>query len=603
MNAATDPAREFLADENSFRRFAKFFIGFMATIVLVLVLGILVAYPSEPNRLIGPLLVMPALALAWMDAKNNPHRAVAILSGTVWLATCTIIVMFAGIHAANVVTFPFLIALASWVLGRRWLVIITTLTVVLLGTLGFAEFYGHFQPTPRSSALIVMILACGTLILTAFFFDTVFNGFLASKTRVAEIADQLARHNTTLAIQEQKTNLIVQEVPVGIAVFGQDMTLTMVNKRYAGYFNKTADEVIGKSVLDVLSPSAAVPFKAAWREVMLGRAQSYRRSHQNMAGDEVVLDVRLVPRMEQDRVTGCLAVGTDVTEQVMTERAISALNEDLERRVSERTAQLSRTMETLRQAQDELVQSEARATISALVAGVSHELNTPLGNSVMTASTLSDQTRDFERLVASGSIKRSDLTAFCATLSHGTALLERNLNRANELLKKFKQVAADQASEQRRDFDLATTVQDVLGTLAPNLKRHAHQITVDIPAGIALDSYPGPLGQIVINLVNNAYMHAFEGREKGLLTISAKVDGDNVKLQFADNGVGMTHETLTHLFQPFFSTKIGAGGTGLGMNIVEGIVRKTLGGSLHVESEPNHGTRFDITIPLRAPAI
>ena len=169
-------------------------------------------------------------------------------------------------------------------------------------------------------------------------------------------------------------------------------------------------------------------------------------------------------------------------------------------------------------------------------------------------------------------------------MTEGVALLQRNLERSVDLLADFRQVAADQASEQRRTFDLADMVDEILHTLSPSLKRHPHKVVVDIPDGITMDSLPGPLGQVVINLVNNAYLHAFEGRSDGVLTIEGRQDGDQVLLRFADNGVGMSAELLEKLFVPFFSTKIGKGGTGLGMAIVQNLVAKTLGGRITVAS-------------------
>lgn len=284
-----------------------------------------------------------------------------------------------------------------------------------------------------------------------------------------------------------------------------------------------------------------------------------------------------------------------------TLREVQDLNHHLEERVTQRTAELQQALENLHQSREELAQSQASATLSTLIAGVSHELSTPLGNSKMVASTLAEQARDMVRDVRTGQLKRSGLDQFLGEVTDGVALLQRNLQRAVELLGDFRQVAADQASEQRRVFDLAEVVGEIVHTLSPSLKRHPHRVVVDIPTGIVMDSLPGPLGQIVINLVNNAYLHAFEGRADGVLTIAATQDGDQVLLGFADNGVGMPAEHLEKLFVPFFSTKIGKGGTGLGMAIVQNLVTKTLGGRITVASAPGMGTRFDVVLPRTLP--
>lgn len=291
----------------------------------------------------------------------------------------------------------------------------------------------------------------------------------------------------------------------------------------------------------------------------------------------------------------------DISASKQAEEQIIEFNNTLEQRVQERSAELETTLATLHQSQEELARSEANATLSTLAASVSHELSTPMGNSLMTASTLVEQSRSFQRLVDANQLKRSELTAFLNTVHEGNDLMLRNLQRAVELLKNFRQVANDQASERRRSFDLATAVQEVLGTLAPSLKNSPHHVVVDIAQGIAMDSYPGPLGQIVINLINNAYLHAFEGQTGGVFTISARLAEDRVRMSFSDNGTGMSEETQSHLFQPFFSTKTDHGGTGLGLTIVANLVGKTLGGTLQVQSTVGVGTTISINLPLVAP--
>jgi signal transduction histidine kinase len=256
----------------------------------------------------------------------------------------------------------------------------------------------------------------------------------------------------------------------------------------------------------------------------------------------------------------------------------------------------------LHQSQEDLAHSEARATLSTLIASVSHELGTPLGNSKMVASTLAEQTTAMRRSLDGGQLRRSELTQYMDATTDGIALLLGNLERAVELMGDFRQVAADQASEQRRQFDLAAVVTETLHTLSPSLRRHPHRVVVEIPDGIAMDSLPGPLGQIVINLVNNAYLHAFEGRSDGVLRIQATPEGASaVRLVFTDNGVGMAPELLDKLFQHFFSTKIGKGGTGLGMAIVHNLVTKALGGSITVASAVGQGSRFELLLPRVLP--
>jgi len=279
-------------------------------------------------------------------------------------------------------------------------------------------------------------------------------------------------------------------------------------------------------------------------------------------------------------------------------KQILAFNATLERRIEETTSQLRATVETLHDFHSRLMDSEARATLSTVVANVSHELTTPITNSMLTANLLVDQTRELNDLVDSGQLRRSELGVFLHVLNEGTALMERNLVRANALIGSFKQVAVDQMSEEQREFDLAVTVREVVDSMMPGLKAKPHRIVMDIPVGIVMNSLPGRLGQVIINLINNAYLHAFDGRDGGELVIRAVREGEQVVLSFSDNGVGIPAENLERLFQPFFTTKKGRGGTGLGMPIVENLVRKSLEGSISVQSTPGVGTCFQMVLPL-----
>jgi signal transduction histidine kinase len=287
-----------------------------------------------------------------------------------------------------------------------------------------------------------------------------------------------------------------------------------------------------------------------------------------------------------------------VRARVHTQLVLRALKVHLEDQVAQRTIELESALLRLQESQEQLASSEAKATLSTLIASVSHELGSPIGNSVMMASTLGDQVRDFASLLESGNLKRSELSSFVAVQREGCDMVLSNLKRATDLLNDFRQVAADQASEQRREFDLATVIQEVISTLTPTLKRQPHRVVVEIPGGIQLDSQPGPLGQVAINLINNAFLHAFEGRTDGVLTIRAALMGHQVKIQFEDNGVGIPQDNLVKLFEPFFSTKIGKGGSGLGMAIVANLVQKTLKGHVSVRSHVGQGTCFDILLPL-----
>lgn len=256
----------------------------------------------------------------------------------------------------------------------------------------------------------------------------------------------------------------------------------------------------------------------------------------------------------------------------------------------------------LRDAKDQLVAHEKLAALGALVAGIAHELNTPIGNSLLTASTLQENTSALEAAAASGTMRRSTLADYIASTHEGLELVTRGLRSAGELVQSFKQVAVDRATEQRRSFDLLRTSQEVVATLQRKIQLAGHHLEMDIPPGIVLDGYPGPYGQVLTNLVNNAVLHAFGARTGGCMRLRAHMPrATQVEIHFSDDGEGIAAENLKRIFDPFFTTKLGQGGSGLGMSISYNIVTSLFGGELDVSSTPGVGSCFTLRLPLHAP--
>ena len=273
-------------------------------------------------------------------------------------------------------------------------------------------------------------------------------------------------------------------------------------------------------------------------------------------------------------------------------------NEHLEQRVAERTESLEQTLVTLGRAQEEIIQTEKLASLGRVVAGVAHELNTPIGNALTVASTIQAELEDLKKELATGSMRRSSLSAFMERADEGLALSMNNLQRAAHLISDFKQVAVDQTSDQRRVFDLAEVTTEILNMLQPTLRKSGCDIQKDLCAGLECDSFPGRYGQVLTNLVMNATIHAFEAGAGGRIVISTvAVDADTVALVVADDGVGMEEAVRARIFDPFFTTRMGRGGTGLGMNIVHGIVTRILGGQIMVESSLGKGCRIRVLFP------
>ncbi len=314
-------------------------------------------------------------------------------------------------------------------------------------------------------------------------------------------------------------------------------------------------------------------------------------------------------RIEVGGTTLLIMAQNDVTHQRRIQQEILDLNLRLEQRVSERTqqlqqanAELSSTLATLHHAKDQLVHSEKLAALGALVAGVAHELNTPIGNGLTVATTLEHHVETFSALM-SQRLKRSELQQFVQDTGLAAEILIRNLTRAGTLVSSFKQVAVDQTSSQRRQFNTQEIVSEIVLTLSPTIRASGCEVVTTVDDGLWLDSYPGPLGQALTNLINNAIIHGFGAGRKGRIEIMARaLDADHVEVTVRDYGKGIDTENLRRIFDPFFTTRLGQGGSGLGLHIVHNIVTGLLGGQVAVSSQLGEGATFTLRLPHRAPA-
>lgn len=281
----------------------------------------------------------------------------------------------------------------------------------------------------------------------------------------------------------------------------------------------------------------------------------------------------------------------------------------LEARVAERTQALSNArqhaesaLRDLQTTQDELVRAEKLAALGQLVAGVAHEVNTPLGVAVTASSHLAGEVGALRGRLDEGKLGRRELTDFLDGTAEGVALIERNLQRAVELVRSFKQVSVDRSSDGRREFELAGFLAELTQSLRLLWKHRPVTLQIDCPPGITLDSFPGTLGQVLTNLAQNALLHAFAEHQPGCMRIEVReLDAARIALDFSDDGRGIPPADLPRVFEPFFTTRRNSGGTGLGLHIVHNLVTQKLGGSLAIDSQPGLGTTLRLRLPRYAP--
>ena len=366
--------------------------------------------------------------------------------------------------------------------------------------------------------------------------------------------------------------------------------------------NRAADEwlavapgsFLGKTAFDIYPEEVATRLQASDREILANGVPVDISEEVLFLRDKGTryMHTQKIPIFDtRGKPVYLLGVLQDITEQRMAEIALAQGAEELERAI-----------ETLQKDREKLVAAEKMAALGALVAGVAHELNTPIGNGLLAATTLMDSTRSIAEKFASG-LSRSMLNNYLADARDGAEILERNLHRAADLINSFKQIAVDQENTRARRFSLSTVVSDVLLTLMPTIKTTPFTVSLSVPDDLVLDSYPGPLEQVLINLVNNAVIHGLAGCTDGEISISASFhDPDRVVLVVEDNGKGIADEHLQKVFTPFYTTKGDDGGSGLGLSITHSIVTGLLGGEIELTSTVGAGTRFCMTIPLTVKA-
>ena len=286
--------------------------------------------------------------------------------------------------------------------------------------------------------------------------------------------------------------------------------------------------------------------------------------------------------------------------EVFRENAIAKQRAEEDLRAAKERAEVA--LVDLRDTQTSLIEAEKLAALGGLVAGVAHEVNNPVGISLTVASSLKMRCDEFAAEAEAGPMRRSRLIAFVDGNRDAAAQLVANLHRAGDLIQAFKQVAVDRSHADRRSFDLRESVEQIVSSLKPGMRKTRVALHVDVEEGIVMDSYPGPLGQVLTNLFLNTVTHGLPDGAPGTIGIVARRHGGGqVQILFSDDGVGMTEDVQRQAFEPFFTTRRGRGGTGLGLHIVYNIVTRRLGGRIYLSSLPGTGAVFRILLPIAAP--
>ncbi|MFZ6801270.1 ATP-binding protein [Undibacterium sp. Di24W] len=542
-------------------------------------------------------LFVTALIVQMLRLQKVKWALLCILWGFALVPICFGFWTF-GFSAPGIICVPISVMAASWALSLRHSVIMTMFACG--ACVIFYVLISRGYLTPVEPLLLVRLIFLVGMIVIAFLLGLLAVRILRVEfARVNQLAGSLEVKALALEQSEASFSALFLSNPLPSISGDSEGRLIDVNHAFISDFGFKREQLIGHTVLD-LNLFANDHDRRVVATQTLGKGVVGHPVTMCLADGEIRNFLVSTAAFELPEGWRFVALFLDQTDRLAAEKAQTTLNSELERRVATRTAELSVALENLQRTQSELVRSEKLASLGSMVAGIAHELNTPIGNALMVASTLSDQQKLFESGLEH-SLSRSQLNHFLMSVRDSADILDRNLRRTADLINSFKQVAVDQTSEQRRRFNLHEVAHEVVVTLSPSLRKTTHSLVSDVPQDIQLDSFPGPLEQVLMNLTTNALRHAFDGRDHGKMHLTAELLPDQwVRIVFSDNGVGIAEQNLQKIFDPFFTTKLGQGGSGLGLSISYNIVTAMLGGRIEVKSELGVGTEFCIEIPLTA---
>lgn len=413
------------------------------------------------------------------------------------------------------------------------------------------------------------------------------------------------RAEASLRTSTLQSRALFQTVPDAIILLDESGTIESMNPAAEKMFRYIGHEAIGRNVEIFVPEEQRALYSGSVEEFLrdevsrlVGRmfeTQACRRG-----GKQFPVEVAIAA-IEAEGTRTFAGVVRDISERKKQEQMLKDLNASLEDEVRARTEineSLKQAMEELRATQEHLVQSEKMASLGGMVAGVAHEINTPLGVGITASSVLSTHTKQFLQKIEQGEVPASLYQQYASIAAESVKILESNLNRAAELVKSFKQIAVDQTSQQKRPFHVQELIDETLMSLGPRIKKTRVQVEVDCDELIKVIGHAGAFTQILTNFIVNSLVHAYDEGAEGTIRIHCEMDGEMLVLVYSDDGKGMSEEHCSKIFEPFFTTRRNTGGTGLGMHIVYNLIHREEGGTIKVKSQPGEGTEFTVRLPV-----
>ena len=387
------------------------------------------------------------------------------------------------------------------------------------------------------------------------------------------MADNLQR--SVQALSQQTT--VVDKAPFGILIIdphGEGRPIRYFNEAFSALLGYPPDAVIGQHPGFMFSPEVETELAAELEQALAGlQAADFELPVRAADGHEVITRWTVFPcHGTDDALISSVVFLSDVTEMRHTERERERLAAEIQ-------------------------ESNKLQFLGLTIAGMAHDLNTPIGVGVTASSQVRRLVRSLREAFTHEPIARADIDATATKLESAAEIVERNLEKAGKLVQGFKKTSANATRTEWATVNLDNLLQSLVIALSPLMKRAQCEVQVNCPPNLRLYTEAGSVSQAITNLLINATIHAFEGRDNRQITIDARGDADSVVIEVADNGNGMSEEAVVKAFTPFFTTKRASGGSGLGLFSSRRVVEEVLGGKIAFESTPGEGIRFFITLP------
>ena len=429
------------------------------------------------------------------------------------------------------------------------------------------------------------------------YFETVFSPVVDGNNRVDRVlgisisVNREKQLESKYAESESIARSIIQSSPMGIILYELNEKDELILKEV----NSATEEILGIPLMDQRGKPML--------EIFPGLTETeVPRSYRMAAAEGIPYHTEQI-EYSDDKVSGAFTVDAfqtrpgavavffrDITERIKIQKEIQALNEELEDKVRKRTKDLEET-------RDRLIEAEKMSSLGRLVAGVAHEINTPVGICKTGISFIEENIAEMKRVFIDGELTLARFEEFLETMRESAASSHKSIDKASSLIKSFKDVAVDQNVEEKRFFNVGEYVGEVLLSLHNRIKNTSCDIDVSCPPDLIAYNRPGALFQIITNLVMNTLMHGLTDDRCGSVFLSFERIGDAIRFRYTDDGPGLSEEGRRKIFEPFYTTKRALGGTGLGMNIVYNLAKRTLGGKITCPENPEGGFVCEITFP------